>query len=200
MGVPDYWIKTLKERKDEEWELGQIWHTLLNRRMGEKHVGYAESHDQPEPEDYDALEDERENLLGAIDIAFEMQDWQMVIRLMDAISPSSVSGALSVRGYWEEAKERGEQALTASRKLQDEKGIARYMHNLAIIYQAQGDLDKALEDAQTSAKVYLECNASLPPQDFSTADTTKTYFRAFKECAVKADPSLAPFLAGIDTN
>src|SRR5688500_19458571 len=46
MGVPDNWIKLLKERKDEDWHLGQLFSTLLNRRYGEKHVGYAESHDQ----------------------------------------------------------------------------------------------------------------------------------------------------------
>lgn len=46
MGVPDYWIKLLKEKKDEEWHLGELWYTLLNRRVGEKHVGYVESHDQ----------------------------------------------------------------------------------------------------------------------------------------------------------
>ena len=46
MGVPDYWIKLLKERKDEQWNLADIFHTLMNRRFGEKHIGYAESHDQ----------------------------------------------------------------------------------------------------------------------------------------------------------
>jgi len=46
MGVPDYWIKLLKERKDEDWHLGDLFHTLTNRRRDEKHVGYAESHDQ----------------------------------------------------------------------------------------------------------------------------------------------------------
>src|SRR3954471_12877073 len=46
MGVPDYWIKTLKEKKDEQWNLADIFHTLLNRRHQEKHIGYAESHDQ----------------------------------------------------------------------------------------------------------------------------------------------------------
>ncbi len=46
MGVPDYWIKLLKERKDENWSLSEIFHTLMNRRFTEKHVGYAESHDQ----------------------------------------------------------------------------------------------------------------------------------------------------------
>ncbi len=46
MGIPDYWIKTLKERRDEDWQLGEIWSVLLNRRFDEKHVAYAESHDQ----------------------------------------------------------------------------------------------------------------------------------------------------------
>ena len=46
MGVPDNWIKLLKERQDEGWNLNEIYHTLLNRRHSEKHIGYAESHDQ----------------------------------------------------------------------------------------------------------------------------------------------------------
>jgi tetratricopeptide (TPR) repeat protein len=104
-------------------------------------LAYAESYDQPKPEDYDALEAERENLLGAMDIAFEAQDWQTVMRLMDAIL--SRGQWLHIRGYWDEAKERGEQALTAARKLQDEEHMAIHAHNLAFIYQNQGDLDEA---------------------------------------------------------
>ena len=46
MGVPDYWIKLLKEKRDEDWNLGDLYHTLMNRRHNELHVGYAESHDQ----------------------------------------------------------------------------------------------------------------------------------------------------------
>lgn len=46
MGVPDNWIKILKEKSDEQWNLGQLYHTLMNRRYSEKHIGYAESHDQ----------------------------------------------------------------------------------------------------------------------------------------------------------
>jgi tetratricopeptide (TPR) repeat protein len=102
---------------------------------------YTESHDQPNPKDYDALEAERENLIGVMDIAFEAQDWRTVMRLMDATFSSSQW--LYVRGYWDEAKECGEHALTAARNLQVEKDIARYAHNLAIIYQNQGDLDEA---------------------------------------------------------
>ncbi len=46
MGIPDYWIKLLKEKADEAWHLGEIYGMLLNRRVGEKHIAYVESHDQ----------------------------------------------------------------------------------------------------------------------------------------------------------
>ncbi|NQZ78777.1 MAG: 1,4-alpha-glucan-branching enzyme, partial [Ekhidna sp.] len=46
MGIPDYWIKILKHKRDEEWDIHEIWDVLSNRRFKEKTVAYAESHDQ----------------------------------------------------------------------------------------------------------------------------------------------------------
>ncbi|MCL2444513.1 alpha-amylase family glycosyl hydrolase [Candidatus Saccharibacteria bacterium] len=46
MGMPDFWIKTLKGKKDEDWDLGEMWHELTQRRPMEKVIGYSESHDQ----------------------------------------------------------------------------------------------------------------------------------------------------------
>jgi 1,4-alpha-glucan branching enzyme len=46
MAIPDMWIKILKEKRDEDWDLGNICFTLTNRRHGEKTIAYAESHDQ----------------------------------------------------------------------------------------------------------------------------------------------------------
>ncbi len=46
MGVPDTWIRLLKETPDEDWPLGQLWHELNNRRRDEKTISYCESHDQ----------------------------------------------------------------------------------------------------------------------------------------------------------
>ncbi|NLE66241.1 MAG: 1,4-alpha-glucan-branching enzyme [Lentisphaerae bacterium] len=46
MGVPDYWIKLIKHKRDEDWHVGALWHELTNRRHDEKTVSYAESHDQ----------------------------------------------------------------------------------------------------------------------------------------------------------
>ena len=46
MGVPDLWIKLLKEYKDENWDIGLLWYELTCRRPKEKNIGYCESHDQ----------------------------------------------------------------------------------------------------------------------------------------------------------
>ncbi len=46
MGIPDYWIKTLKEKKDEDWHPTSIFWELTNRRAAEKTISYVESHDQ----------------------------------------------------------------------------------------------------------------------------------------------------------
>ncbi|KAJ9604641.1 alpha-1,4-glucan branching enzyme [Cladophialophora chaetospira] len=46
MAVPDMYIKLLKEKQDDEWDLGNLAFTLTNRRHGEKTIAYAESHDQ----------------------------------------------------------------------------------------------------------------------------------------------------------
>lgn len=45
MAVPDKWIKLLKEIKDDDWNMGDIVHTLVNRRHDEKCIVYSESHD-----------------------------------------------------------------------------------------------------------------------------------------------------------
>jgi len=63
MGIPDFWIKIIKEKRDEEWSAGEIWHQLDNRRKSEKSIAYSESHDQA--------------LVGDKTIAFRLMDSQM---------------------------------------------------------------------------------------------------------------------------
>lgn len=63
MAIPDMWIKVLKHLSDEQWDLGNIVHTLCNRRYGEKVVVYCESHDQA--------------LVGDKTIAFWLMDAEM---------------------------------------------------------------------------------------------------------------------------
>lgn len=46
MGIPDFWIKYLKEKTDDAWNIHEMWGTMTNRRFGERTIAYAESHDQ----------------------------------------------------------------------------------------------------------------------------------------------------------
>ncbi len=63
MGIPDYWIKLLKHKKDEDWNVHDMWHVLNNRHHKEANIAYAESHDQA--------------LVGDKTIAFRLMDKYM---------------------------------------------------------------------------------------------------------------------------
>lgn len=67
MGIPDYWIKILKEKADEDWDIYEIWDVLSNRRYKEKTIAYAESHDQA--------------LVGDKTIAFRLMDKEMYFNM-----------------------------------------------------------------------------------------------------------------------
>ena len=63
MGEPDYWIKLLKDTRDEDWNMNALWHEMTTRRPQEKVIGYCESHDQA--------------LVGDKTIIFRMADAEM---------------------------------------------------------------------------------------------------------------------------
>ena len=44
MGLPDMWIRLIKEKRDEDWNLDYIWHELSFRMAAT--IAYVESHDQ----------------------------------------------------------------------------------------------------------------------------------------------------------
>ncbi len=68
MGEPDYWIKLLKDTRDEDWNMNALWHEMTTRRPQEKIVGYCESHDQA--------------LVGDKTIIFRMADAEMYTGMM----------------------------------------------------------------------------------------------------------------------
>ncbi len=67
MGIPDFWIKTLKHKLDEQWDMFELWHELTNRPAKEKSIAYAESHDQA--------------LVGDKSIAFWLMDKEMYFKM-----------------------------------------------------------------------------------------------------------------------
>lgn len=46
MGVPDFWIKLVKDTPDENWNVGHLFHELTQHRPEERIISYCESHDQ----------------------------------------------------------------------------------------------------------------------------------------------------------
>eukprot|EP00794_Sanderia_malayensis_P016943 gene16943-18650_t len=76
MAIPDEWIKLLKEKKDEDWNMGAIVHTLINRRHGEMTIAYAESHDQA--------------LVGDKTLAFWLMDKEMYTNMSTLTDLTSI--------------------------------------------------------------------------------------------------------------
>ncbi len=63
MGLPDFWIKVLKDQSDEQWNMHEFFFTMTNRLYDVKTVAYAESHDQA--------------LVGDKTLAFRLMDKEM---------------------------------------------------------------------------------------------------------------------------
>lgn len=82
MGIPDFWIKTLKETKDEDWHPGHIYWELTNRRRDEKTISYVESHDQA--------------LVGDKTVIFRLIDEKMYWHMMDGDDDMTVARGMAL--------------------------------------------------------------------------------------------------------
>lgn len=82
MGMPDFWINTLRTKRDEDWNMSTLWHELSQRRPQEKVIGYCESHDQA--------------LVGDKTIIFWLADANMYWHMQDGDESVSIDRALSL--------------------------------------------------------------------------------------------------------
>lgn len=82
MGIPDYWIKLIKEKKDEQWLPSSIYFELTNRRNDEKTVSYCESHDQA--------------LVGDKTIIFRLADKEMYWHMMVQDDNFTIERAMAI--------------------------------------------------------------------------------------------------------
>ena len=82
MGVPDMWIKLIKEQPMENWDVMYIFHELSNTRPGEKSIGYAESHDQA--------------LVGDKTIIFRLADAEMYTGMMKEYHSPTMDTAIDM--------------------------------------------------------------------------------------------------------
>lgn len=82
MGIPDYWIKTLKEKRDDDWHPTSIFWELTNRRADEKTISYVESHDQA--------------LVGDKTVIFRLIDAKMYWHMMVGDNDSDVARGIAL--------------------------------------------------------------------------------------------------------
>lgn len=102
-------------------------------------LGFANAHKQPAAEDFDALEEEFENVTAAIDLASQTKDWQSVVNICEA-----VNGFFDTRGYWDECLRRSEQAQRAAvRAKLPEPQPTRFAEIAANIHLRRGEYVRA---------------------------------------------------------
>lgn len=124
----------------------------IRRRFIANSLSYTQAHKQPTPENYDALEIEKDNLLNAMDVASELKDWDSVqLIAFPLIMPAK--GMLSVHGYWDETMQRGKQALEAARAANNEYHIGAFANALGTMFVQLGDYSSASEHYQLAVEI-----------------------------------------------
>ena len=73
MFLPDFWIKVLKDQKDEDWNMHEFFFAMTNRLYNVNTIAYAESHDQA--------------LVGDKTIAFRLMDKEMYTSSIPLFTP-----------------------------------------------------------------------------------------------------------------
>jgi 1,4-alpha-glucan branching enzyme len=82
MGVPDIWIKLVKDTPDESWDMGMLVHELTQHRPEEKIISYCESHDQA--------------LVGDKTLIFRMLDAEMYYGMQRSYRSFSVDRGIAL--------------------------------------------------------------------------------------------------------
>lgn len=81
MGMPDFWVNTLK-LKDDDWNMNKLWYELSTSRPAEKRIGYVESHDQA--------------LVGDKTLIFRMADKEMYWHMDKASQSLEIERAIAL--------------------------------------------------------------------------------------------------------
>ena len=181
MNIPDFWIKMIKEKKDEDWHPSAIWWETTNRRKDEKTISYAESHDQ-------ALVGDKTIIFRLIDAAMywhmQVNDHNMVVergialhKMIRLVTASTINGGyLNFMGNefghpeWVDFPREGNGwSHKYARRQWD------LVDNMDLKYHYLGDFDKEMLAAITSIKNFEK--TPLEKLWDSDADQTLAYKR-----------------------
>lgn len=110
----------------------------IRRRFITRFTQFAASNSRTTASDLNALEAERENVLAAIDIAFNTQDWKSAVKTYGAIV-----NFLDIRGHWDEIVSRSEKIRIAAIEINADAVVQSVAATVATIYAGRGEYEKA---------------------------------------------------------
>jgi tetratricopeptide (TPR) repeat protein len=94
---------------------------------------------------------ERENLLAAVDWAYNDQDWPLVVRLA-----GNLAGFFNLRALWDDWVWTHERALEAARRAGDRHGEGATLNNLGNVYAQQGRWEEAIVCYEKALETFRE--------------------------------------------
>jgi tetratricopeptide (TPR) repeat protein len=139
--------RLLKDARTDEFRQRFVAHFL----------SYARAHAQPIPEDFDALEAEKDNIIGSMDVAFEMKNWESVIYVAQILG--HINGFLDLRGYWDEAINWNYRAVDAANFMGNKHDAAVYSQRIGIIQHRRGLYYEARQANEEALATYRELNS-----------------------------------------
>ena len=128
----------------------EVWpnndQSTLYKRMASHYSEYAQRYNQPTLEDYDALELERPNIFVVLEwhrlhSPRDDKGWAALVVDLNV----ALTHFLMVRGFWDQRITYGDVAVQCGEALGINARIAAIAHNVAIIHQQRGNLEKAEE-------------------------------------------------------
>jgi len=125
-------------------------------RLTAHYLAYARSHEGATAADYDALRAEHDNILDAMDWAYEDEGWAQVRGFAWALTIDGVHGFLPVRGHWGELRARLEQAIRAAEAEGHRRDAAAFAGNLAELMRKTGNLTAARQAYQRLLTIFEE--------------------------------------------
>lgn len=126
------------------------------------YLNYAQAHAETTAENFRALESEKDNLLTAANIAYELRQWTGVVNIASALEADGVRGFLPTRGYWEDTLSLIEKTIAAARQLGANDVEAQFVHNKAyVLRHSSADMSEAESLYDESLRLAEQSNNRL---------------------------------------
>jgi tetratricopeptide (TPR) repeat protein len=126
----------------------------FRQRYVARFLQLAEINEQTTVPNLNRLELEKDNLLNAMNVAFEMADQRSGILLASLlVGPEHMFG---IRGYWDESISWGGRALTAAKEMKNERRVAELTVCVAAIRSHRGEVKEARQAYEQALTTFRE--------------------------------------------